>query len=192
MSLADPSNSTLLVRPAQQHLESYRAALRTGWSPNNLRPEAANEELAEIAADADLFLARMEDRDAKGVPVILPDGSFVTRLPSLRRWIWSDGFCGSIGIRWQPGTEDLPPTCRGHIGYAVVPWRRGEGLATAAVLEILPIARSIGLRHVDLTADPDNIASIRVMEKAGATYLGTFTTPEALGGVTDSLYRIML
>ena len=60
------------------------------------------------------------------------------------------------------------------------------------MLEILPIARSIGLRHVDLTADPDNIASIRVMEKAGATYLGTFTTPEALGGVTDSLYRIML
>ncbi|MDP4991553.1 MAG: GNAT family N-acetyltransferase [Marivita lacus] len=48
------------------------------------------------------------------------------------------------------------------------------------------------MRHVDLTADPDNIASIRVMEKAGATYLGTFTTPEALGGVTDSLYRIML
>ena len=192
MSRADPSNTTLLVRPAQQHLASYQEALRTGWSPNNLRPEAANEELAEIAADADLFLARMEDRDAKGAPVILPDGSFVPRLPSLRRWIWSDGFCGSIGLRWQPGTEDLPPTCLGHIGYAVVPKRRGEGLATAAVLEILPIARSIGLRHVDLTADPDNIASIRVMEKAGAGYVGTFTPPEALGGVTDALYRIML
>lgn len=192
MPFADPSNTTLLVRPALQHLASYQEALRTGWSPNNLRPEAADEELAEIAADADLFLARMEDRDAKGVPVILPDGSFVPRLPSLRRWIWSDGFCGSVGLRWQPGTEDLPPTCLGHIGYAVVPWRRGEGLATAAVLEILTIAREVGLRHVDLTADPDNIASIRVMEKAGATYVGTFTTPEALGGVTDALYRIML
>ncbi|MFA8384609.1 MAG: GNAT family N-acetyltransferase [Pelagibaca sp.] len=192
MSRADPSNTTLLVRPAKQHLASYQEALRTGWSPNNLRPEAANEELAEIAADADLFLARMEDRDAKGAPVILPDGSFVPRLPSLRRWIWSDGFCGSIGLRWQPGTEDLPPTCLGHIGYAVVPKRRGEGLATAAVLEILPIARSIGLRHVDLTADPDNIASIRVMERAGAGYVGTFTPPEALGGVTDALYRILL
>ncbi len=184
-----PDSPTVLLRPGPQHLLAYCDALRQGWSPDNLRPEVAQEQLALIARDPGGFLDRMEDREAKGPPVRLPDGSEVPRLPGLRRWIWQDGFCGSIGLRWQPGTSQLPPHCLGHIGYAVVPWRRGEGLATRALIELLPLARSVGLAHVDLTADPDNRASIRVMEKAGAEFVGTFTTPDALGGGTDALYR---
>ena len=95
-------------------------------------------------------------------------------------------------MRWQPGSNDLPPHCLGHIGYAAVPWRRGEGLATRALIDILPLARTYGLTHLDLTADPDNQASIRVMEKAGAQFVKSFTTPATLGGVTDLLYRIHL
>lgn len=114
------------------------------------------------------------------------------RLLGLTRWIWQDGFCGSIGLRWQVGCNDLPPYCLGHIGYAVAPWRRGEGLATRALIAVLPIARSLGLTHVDLTVDPANRASIRVIEKAGGRFVETFTTPAALGGVTDLLYRIDL
>lgn len=182
----------LLVRPTQRHLESYRSALKTGWSPDNLRPKAAEEQLAAIAADPKAFLDRMHDPEAKGPPVRLPDGSEVPRLPGLRRWIWQDGFCGSIGLRWQPGSTDLPPHCLGHIGYAVVPWRRGEGLATRALIECLPLAQSYGLTHVDLTTDPDNLGSIRVMEKAGARLVKTFTRVDALGGATSVLYRIDL
>jgi hypothetical protein len=33
-----------LIRPERQYLEAYRAALETGWSPNNTRPEAAKDE----------------------------------------------------------------------------------------------------------------------------------------------------
>lgn len=182
----------MLVRPVPKHLDAYCAALRNGWSPDNLRAEAGREQLEAIAKDPNGFLKRLDDPDAKGPPVTLPDGTTVPRLPSLRRWIWKDGFCGSIGLRWQTGTSDLPPTCLGHIGYAVVPWRRGEGLATAALIAILPLARSAGLAHVDLTADPDNWASIRVMEKAGAVFVKTFTTPAALGRAEDVLYRIHL
>lgn len=182
----------VLVQPQQEHLEAYCAALRNGWSPDNLRPEVAAEQLAAIAADPQGFLDRMEDTEAKGPPVILPDGSTVARLPSLRRWIWKDGFCGSIGLRWQPGTDDLPPTCLGHIGYAVVPWRRREGLATSALLEILPLAHSKGLRRVELTTDPDNDASKRVIEKAGGRFVKAFVTPAALGAYEDSLYQIDL
>lgn len=189
---AAPASGPVLLRPGPEHLEAYRAALARGWSPDNLRPAAAQEQLASIAADPAAFLAGLDDPDAKGPPVTLPDGSQVPRLPSLRRWIWRDGFCGSIGLRWQRGTEALPPTCLGHIGYAVVPWRRGEGLASAALVEMLPLARAIGLRHVDLTADPANRASIRVMERAGAVLVGRFTTPASLGGATDLLYRIPL
>ena len=107
----------LLVRPGPEHLASYIAALERGWSPDNERGvEAAHEELARIHADAVAFLASMEDRKAKGSPITLPDGSVARRLPGFRRWLWDGEFCGSIGLRWQPGTTALPPHCLGHIG----------------------------------------------------------------------------
>jgi len=181
-----------LVRPAMEHLDVYCAALSMGWSPDNLRPDAAQEGLAEIAKCPKTFLSRLEDLQGQGPPVILPDGSSVPRLPSLKKWIWANGFCGCIALRWQPDTDDLPPTCMGHIGYAVVPWRRREGLATAALKEMLPIAREVGLQRVDLTVDPDLTASIGVIKAAGGRYVKTFITPEQIGGHTDALYRIDL
>src|SRR5205814_1291876 len=63
-----------LVRPGPEHLASYVAALERGWSADNERGvEAAREELSRIHADAAAFLASMEDRDAKGPPITLPD-----------------------------------------------------------------------------------------------------------------------
>lgn len=173
-------------------LADYIEALRTGWSPNNLRPEAAREELADIAKDPAAFLRTREDIGGQAAPVVLPDGSTVPRLPSLKRWIWKDGFCGGIGLRWQPGTDDLPPTCLGHVGYAVVPWRRREGLATAALVEIRALARQVGLQRLDITADGENLASIGVITKAGGRYVKDFVAPKALGGHMGRLYRIDL
>ena len=99
-----------LVRPGLEHLASYVAALERGWSADNERGiEAAREELSRIHADAVAFLASMEDREAKGPPITLPDGSTAKRLPGFRRWLWDGEFCGSIGLRWQPGTTALPP-----------------------------------------------------------------------------------
>jgi predicted acetyltransferase len=109
----------------------------------------------------------MEDREAKGAPVTLPDGSTVARIPGFRRWLWDGEFCGSIGMRWQQGTAELPPHCLGHVGYAVVPWKHGKGYATAALRALLPEAKSIGLPYVEVTTDPDNIASQRVIEANG-------------------------
>src|SRR6185437_105062 len=123
-----------LVWPSQEHLASYVAALERGWSPDNVRgAPAAQEELAKIRADAQAFLAAMVDREGKGAPVTLPDGSKVARIPGYRRWMWDGEFCGSIGLRWVPGTTALPPHCLGHIGYAVVPWKQNRGYATRAL-----------------------------------------------------------
>ena len=70
-----------LVRPGPQHLASYVAALEGGWSADNERGvDAAHEELSRIQADAAAFLASMEDREAKGPPITLPDGSSARRL----------------------------------------------------------------------------------------------------------------
>ena len=65
-----------LVRPGSEHLSGYVAALERGWSADNERgQEATREELARIKANAVAFLDSMEDRDGKGSPVTLPDGS---------------------------------------------------------------------------------------------------------------------
>ncbi len=182
-----------LVRPGPEHLASYVAALERGWSPDNVRgAAAAQDELRAIAADAAAFLESLEDREAAGNPIILLDGTAVPRLPGYRRWMWDGEFCGSIGVRWRPGTEDLPPTCLGHIGYAVVPWKRRKGYATLALGEILPGIRSEGLRYVELTTQPDNLASQRVIEQNGGVLVETFTTPPALGGQPELRYRIDL
>src|SRR5436190_2951542 len=128
-----------LVRPDAEHLASYVAALERGWSADNERGvEAAREELSRIQADAAAFLASMEDREAKGPPITLPDGSAVKRLPGFRRWLWDGEFCGSMGLRWQPGTTTLPPYRLGHIGYAVVPWKQHCGNEKQAERLILP------------------------------------------------------
>lgn len=156
-----------LVIPSREYLAGYVAALETGWSPDNLRPEVAQEQLAQIARDADAFLAGMIDREAKGGPVTLPDGSQVPRLPGYRLWIVDGEFAGSIGIRWVPGTSELPPHVQGHIGYAIVPWKRNRGYAKRALALMLREARREGLEEVMITTDPDNEASQRVIEANG-------------------------
>ena len=182
-----------LVRPAQAHLESYRAVLEQGWSPDSMRgAEAAREELDKLARDPQAYLERMVDRRCEGGPVMLPDGSIVARLPGYRHWMWDGEFCGVIGFRYQPGTPELPPHCLGHIGYSVVPGKRGRGYATRALALLLPRLRGEGLPWVELITDPDNLASRRVMEANGGVLVERFIKPAAYGGAEGLRYRIAL
>jgi predicted acetyltransferase len=181
-----------LVRPAREHLPSHIAALERGWSPDTQRPEARFDELEKIARDPDGYLALNIDREAAGPPVKLPDGSFVARLPSIRHWMWDGEFCGSIALRWQPGTPELPPHCLGHIGYSVVPWKRRLGYATRALAMFLPAARDVGLPYVEITTDEPNIASQRVITANGGVLVERFHKPATHGGAVGLRYRIDL
>jgi predicted acetyltransferase len=181
-----------LVWPAPPYLPSYESALARGWSPDNLRPEVAPEQLACIAEDPDRFLAEQVDREAKGPPFTLPGGRIVPRLPGIHKWMWDGEFCGTIGFRWQPGTARLPPHVLGHIGYAVVPWKRGLGYATQALAGILPEAIAEGLPYVELTTDASNLASRRVIEANGGRVVEKFNKPAHYGGAESLRYRIDL
>jgi predicted acetyltransferase len=188
----EPDVRVRLVWPAPGYLSGYIDALRRGWSPDNLRPEAANEELQAIARNSSTFLAGLVDKEAAGPPIKLPDGSLVPRLPGYRRWIWDGEFCGSIGLRWCPGTSALPAYCLGHIGYSVVPWKQRRGYATAALRELLAEARAIGLAYVDITTDPTNVPSQRVVLANGGVLVDSFRKPEQYGALDGLRFRIDL
>lgn len=180
-----------LVAPSREYLAEYVEALERGWSPDTLR-NVAQERLAEIERDPDAFLASLDDPEAKGPPIRLPDGSLVPRLPGFHRWLWDGEFCGSIDLRWAPGTPTLPPTCAGHIGYSVVPWKRGRGYAKAALACMLDEARNVGLPYVDLVTDVQNLGSQRVITANGGILVEHFTRPKELGCANALRFRIAL
>lgn len=97
-----------------------------------------------------------------------------------------------IGFRWQPGTTELPPYCLGHVGYSVVPWKRGRGYATRALKLLLHHAREEGLAHIELTSDVSNVASRRVIEANGGIVVERFYKPKGYGGAESLRFRIAL
>jgi predicted acetyltransferase len=182
----------ILVWPAALYLRAYVQALEQGWSPDNLRPEAALEHLERIERDPARFLRDLVDPEGSGPPVTLPDNSTVPRLPGYTLWMWDGDFCGSIGLRWQRGTPELPSYCLGHIGYSVVPWKRRRGYGTRALQLLLPYARAEGLPYIELTTDADNLASRRVIEANGGVLVQRFRKPVTYGGAESLRFRIVL
>jgi predicted acetyltransferase len=167
--------------------------LKRGWSPDNARgADAALDELAQIEKDPRAFVEGLTDRNAKGPPITLPDGTSARRLPGYRLWLWDGEFCGSIGFRWQPGTSALPSHVLGHIGYAVVPWKQGLSYAKLALKLMLEHARAEGLEHVEITTDPENIASRRVIEANGGVLVERFRKPGQYGETDGLRFRIAL
>lgn len=59
-----------------------------------------------------------------------------------------------------------------EIGYGVVPSARGQGIATAAVLELLEVAARLGATRVVGRTTAENLASQRVMLAAGMRHTG--------------------
>jgi predicted acetyltransferase len=191
-----------LVVPSLDRLDAYADALRRGgfWADNLRREASAREELDKIARDPAAFVASLDDRAATGGPITLSDGSQVARLPGYRRWMWDDGenggdggrFSGSIAFRWQPGTSVLPVHVLGHIGYITVPWQRGRGHATRALALMLAEVRQEGLSWVELTTDPDNLPSQKVITNNGGTLVERFDKGPAHGGGEALRWRIVL
>lgn len=181
-----------LATPDRSMLPSYVEALRRGWSARNDLPGDAERQLAVIEADPDRFLASHIDPEARGEPITMPDGSRVPRLPGISLWIWDGEFCGVANFRWQNGTCELPPHVLGHIGYSVVPWKRGRGYATAALGLMLRRARETGLEYVELTCDPENEASRKVIEANGGVFVERFTKSRQHGGKPGLRYRVEL
>lgn len=69
-------------------------------------------------------------------------------------------------------------TCyAGHIGYRVFPSYRGHHYAARACRLLIPLAHRHGLDPLWITCDPDNLASRRTCELAGAVLVDIVDVP---------------
>jgi predicted acetyltransferase len=65
----------------------------------------------------------------------------------------------------------------GHIGYRVHPPYRGHHYAARACKLLVPLAKRHGLQTLWITCNPDNLASRRTCELAGATFVEIVDLP---------------
>lgn len=185
---------TRLAKVGPALLPAYADALRRGFEPSTFEgPTVGQAHLAAIEKDAAGFAALLDNREGIGT-IRLPDGREVPRLPGFTRFILDEAgdFCGVIHARWQPGTVELPAHVLGHVGYLIVPWRQREGHATRALRLLLPELVTEALPSVDLTTDPANRASIRVIEANGGVLVERFRKHAAYGGAEALRFRIRL
>lgn len=85
-----------------------------------------------------------------------------------------------------PALEDIG----GHIGYSIRPSERGKGYGTLILALTLDHARDLGLSHVLLTCDSDNLCSARIILRNGGVLTSEGYSP--LRGARVSRYWIAL
>ncbi|MBM7491913.1 RimJ/RimL family protein N-acetyltransferase [Micromonospora luteifusca] len=117
----------------------------------------------QSVAEVDGWLAETVRRRLDGVGVLL---AMVAKV--------SGEIVGSIGLRdtdWKAG--------RSEVGYGVLASQRGRGHATEAARAVGRWALTDGgMRRIQLHARVDNVASLRVAEKAGYQREGTLRMAE--------------
>lgn len=95
--------------------------------------------------------------------------AWVTRirsLPAARMWWIVEGEAVVGGLALRTVTSDKVLRL-GHVGYGIRPSARGRGIATWAVGELLPHARSAGLSRLLIVCRDDNVGSIKTIERHG-------------------------
>jgi len=80
-------------------------------------------------------------------------------------------------IRLSIGSTAHIERYAGHIGYGVLPQHRGHHYAARAVQSLLSLARQLNLDPLWITCDPENIASRRTIELAGAHFVEIVDVP---------------
>ncbi|MEI7709686.1 MAG: GNAT family N-acetyltransferase [bacterium] len=144
-----------LKEPSVEYKESFLRALDEYTREGRSLDEG-------IAEPGDDFAAFVQSKKDESAGVNLKDG----RVPQSTFWIVDgDGYAGRISIRHTLNEKLLKKG--GHIGYGIIPSKRGQGYATKALELMLPRARALDLKKVLLTCDSTNTASKKIIEGAG-------------------------
>lgn len=90
------------------------------------------------------------------------------------------GDVGICGVAEEPGVV--------KVGYTIAPAFQGRGLGTEALRALVDYAfGTLGADRVRMYADADNLASIRVAEKAGLRFVERFREPDGAGGTWEGV-----
>jgi RimJ/RimL family protein N-acetyltransferase len=120
--------------------------------------------------DGDRELARWLDRLPQ--PYTLADAEFYIGLEDEEKFAITDAasgrVLGSVGLRWDEVDHVA------EVGYWIRADARGNGYMTRAVRLVTRHAFESGAARVFLRADPENVGSCRVAEKAGFTREGVW------------------
>jgi predicted acetyltransferase len=157
---------TLLVEPNARYRRSFLAAAAEfdgAWMDG-----AGYANGADLAAVADEgafndLVASLVNNQHDETP--RPDG----HVPATSLWmVENDELVGFLQIRHR--LNDFLLEQGGHIGYSVRPSARRRGLASAALIESLPIAHGLGIDPVLVVCSETNVGSRAVIEHAGGRY----------------------
>jgi predicted acetyltransferase len=119
--------------------------------------------------DGDLRLALKERRPAD------PGRGWV---PCYVFSLFTDWHSGPVGeIAFRVGTDEALQRYAGHFGYTVEEHARGQRLANRAIRLLVPLAKRHGLTELWITCTPENAASRRTCELAGAVLVETVELP---------------
>lgn len=156
-------------------------------SGNGEPADLHTERLRLVALTPQLARVTLSDRDELGrrlgarVPAVWPGAAFAGMLPSLADGAERDaGGDLPLPTRLVVHREDAvlvgetgfhgPPDGNGvvEVGYSVVPHYRGAGIAVEATRALLRDAvLRVGVRRVVAECEPDNVPSMRVLERLG-------------------------
>ena len=163
-----------------------RKLAREDWPDMNAYARAKTEVVEEIIARA---LQEAPIETSQTPPDILSFGQvrlhFVRVIPGEPsrdfvpayhfRILVADG--SDVGhINFRVGDTEHVRVCAGHIGFEVGEQFRGHGYAFEACRAIAPFVRSI-YEAVTITCDPDNVASVRTIERLGAKFTDEVSVP---------------
>jgi predicted acetyltransferase len=182
-----------LLTPSEDNLHLYIAALRREKEMGEKPFHNTDEILAKAEAAPAELVASLTDL-VGGRTFNDEDGTERVALPAFTKWLYTRGdneISGTIQMRWDPATMQLPPYCLGHIGYQVFPWVRGKGLATEQLRMMLEVVKSeLNLPYVDITTNVENKASQMVIVKNGGKLIKEFTVVRKDGKKQAFLWRV--
>lgn len=79
-------------------------------------------------------------------------------------------------INFRVGDTRHITLCAGHIGFEILPQYRGRSFSYYACQAISPLVK----KHYDyviITVDPTNVASTKIIEKLGASFINEIDVP---------------
>jgi predicted acetyltransferase len=80
-------------------------------------------------------------------------------------------------LRLRAGSSDSLRLFAGHVGYTIAELHRGHRYAARALTLVAPLAWQNGVVPLWITCNPENQASRRTCELAGAKYVDTLPLP---------------